>query len=355
MTPIKIWLDALTSKQATLFGFIAKELIKAGHSVMITCRKYEYTVGAFRRLSIEPIIIGEYSEGNSVSKVEADVERMSSLLKLYRKEKPELLIAYPNPPAARIAFGVRIPFIALTDSPHSELPSRLTLPLATSVIFSSCIPANEIRKYVFEPKTVLRPYGGVDEVAWLLRAKPSLDYIRNLGLTEWDYVIIRPHEHLATYYKGLATKVDLKRIVHELSKNNLTAVVIPRYRDHYLFVNEMREKGFRIKLIHGMYDGVSLAFYARSVVTGGSTLAREAALLMTQGITYFPQDLYVNECVSRKGYPLHKALTTDEVLDLIEKAPGKKKVRHNEVLRKLKQDYEDIVPTILQSIEALEI
>lgn len=327
-------------------------MAKAGHYIIISCREYEYTVGALRRLGIEPKIVGEYSEGSPISKVEADITRMEGLLQIFKEEKPEVLIAYPNPPAARVAFGVRIPYIAITDSPHSELPSRLSLPLASAVIFSNCIPHHEIRKFIYGPKTTLRPYDGIDEVTWLLRTKPDLGYVRNLGLTEWSYVIIRPHEHLATYYKGLQPKVNLSKIVEELSKNGITAVLIPRYKDHYLFAERMREKGLRIKLIQGMYDGVSLTYYARCVVTGGSTLAREAALLRTPGITYFPIKLYVNECVFKKGYPLFMASTTDEVLDLISKTSTKKKERYTDIIKKLKHDFEDIVPTILESIGA---
>ncbi len=311
-------------------------------------------MGALRRLGIEPKVIGEYSEGSPISKVEADIARMKGLLQIFKEEKPEVLIAYPNPPAARVAFGVRLPYIAITDSPHSELPSRLSLPLASAVIFSNCIPHYEIRKFIYDPKTTLRSYGGVDEVTWLLRTKPDLRYIRDLGLTEWSYIVIRPHEHLATYYEGLRPKVNLSKIVEELSKNGITAVIIPRYKDHYLFAEKMREKGLRIKLIQGMYDGVSLTYYARSVVTGGSTLAREAALLRTPGIIYFPTKLYVNECVFKKGYPLFIASTTGEVLDLINKSPTKKKERHSDIIKKLKRDFEDIVPILLESIEALK-
>jgi len=275
------------------------------------------------------------------------------LLKLFKEERPDLLIAYPNPSAARIAFGTETPFIAITDSPHSEIPSRLALPLARAVIFSSCIPLNEVRKYVFDPRTALRPYGGIDEIVWLLRTRPAKEYIRNLGLEIWNYVIVRPHEHLASYYKDLKPRVNLERLIRELSKNNLTTVIIPRYHSHYLLVKKLRKEKVKVKLIRGMYDGVSLTFYARSVITGGSTLAREAALLMTQGITYFPINLYVNECVSRKGYPLHKALTTNEILRLVEKAPEKKSLSYDEILSKLRHDYKDMIPILLKSIEAL--
>ena len=300
---------------------------------------------------MKPLIIGSYSEGDSISKVKADIDRMLGLLKIIKEEKPDLLIAYPNPPAARVAYGVGIPYIAITDSPHSEVPSRLSLPLATAVIFSECIPTQEIRKYTYEKASFLMPYGGIDEITWLLRTKPNVNYVRSLGLKEWNYVIIRPHERFATYYKDLVPRVDLHEIIHALSENDLTAVIIPRYRDHLTFANELKRKGLRIKIIQEMYDGVSLSFYARCVISGGSTLAREAALLMTEGITYFPKDLYVNKCVMEKGYPLHKALTTDEILDIVERIPDKKKVRHDEVINKLGQDFEDIIPVILKSID----
>jgi predicted glycosyltransferase len=330
----------LTSKQSTLLGTIARELIKQGYEVLPTCREYEFTVGAFKRLGIDPRVVGKYSEGDPYDKVLADVERMMKLLPVIKKEKPEILISYPNPSAARIAFGLGLKYLAMTDSPHAVIPSRLSLPLADHIIYPSCIPRDEMEKYSYQP-TCLVPYDGVDEITWIVRSRPSLKYIKDvLGLPPEEYVVIRPHESHATYYKNTKPGVTLVELINEVISEGYTVVLLPRYQEHTIMAKKLVAKGVNLKLITGMYDGVSLTYYARAVITGGSTLAREAALLMTTGITYFPRRLYVNDFVKNKGYPLYKATNLQEIINIL-RASTHRKLSYDDLITKLKRDFKD--------------
>ncbi len=341
----KVWIDVLTSKQGTLFGFIARELIRRGFNVIITCRKYEYTVNSLTRLNLKPLTIGEYSEGDPYDKVLSDIVRMSELLKVIKEFNPDVLLAYPNPPAARLAFGVGIPYIALTDSPHSTVPSRLSLPLATHLLVSEAIPLDEIMKFTYRD-TVITQYKGVDELFWLLRCSPNHEYVESLGLKPYDYVVLRPHEYKATYYRGVKVNVDIKDLIMKLTGLGFKVVFLPRYAEHLLTALRLREGGADIKIIKGGYDGVSLSYYAAAVITGGSSLAREAALLGTPGITYYPGRIYVNEYVKARGYPLIKCLSTEEIINEISTV----KTCRRGFLEKLRRDFEDPMPKLLAII-----
>ncbi|MDW8010947.1 MAG: DUF354 domain-containing protein, partial [Sulfolobales archaeon] len=178
---VRVWIDVLTSKQGTLLGTLARELEDSGFEVLVTCRDYEYTCGVLEALGVRYVSVGRYSEGGPYSKVYEDGLRISALAELVQKFSPNYLVAYPNPPAARVAYGVGIKYVALTDSPHSVIPSRLSLPLADFVIFSECIPVDEVRVYVSEKFTKLLTYRGVDEVGWIKRLKPREEDIRELG------------------------------------------------------------------------------------------------------------------------------------------------------------------------------
>ncbi len=346
----------MTPKQGTLLGYIGLELKRVGYEVLLTCREYEYTVGSLKRLGFNPLVIGKYVEGGSKHKVLADIERMKELLDVASEWGPDVLIAYPNPPAARIAFGLSIKYLALTDSPHSVIPSRLSLPLSDVVIYPSAIPQEEIAKFVTK-YTKLVPYNGVDEIAWIIRSKPSLNYlVRELSLNPCSYVVIRPHEHLATYYRGIKVDVDLIRLIKGINDLGLTAVVLPRYSIHEKLVTELREEGLNVKMIKGGYDGVSLTYYALAVITGGASMAREAAILNTLGITYFPGDLYVNNYLMSKGYPLIKSKTTDEILKHVSNA-----LKSNYCIRKdvdkvyerIRDEFEDPINTVIKELEDL--
>jgi predicted glycosyltransferase len=346
----RVWIDVLTSKQATLFSLLSRELLGRGYEVLVTCRDYEYTVGALRRFGVEPVVIGRYVIGSPYDKVLGDADRMFGLAVHVERFKPDVLVAYPNPPAARLAFGVGIKYVAITDSPHAQVPSRLSLPLADVVIVSDCIPEEDVRKYMFGGSRLVR-YGGVDEVSWLLRSMPDLSYVEGLGLEPYKYVVIRPHEHHATYYKGVKLSFDLMKLMYHVLSNDLKIVFLPRYPEHKELINELPQTlKSEVIVVEGSYDGVSLAFYARAVVSGGSTLAREAALLNTVGITYYPGLIHVNECVRARGYPLFKVSTTEEALALISEA-GSKGKDVGGVLGRIKRDFEDLIGVVVKVLE----
>ena len=306
----RIWLDALTPKQALLATSLAKVLQSRGHEVLLTVRDYDYTVRVAEIHGYKPVIVGGYGGERLLGKLVADVKRMEKLVELVEDEDIDVLIAYPNPSASRVAYGLRIPYIALTDSPHSVIASRLSLPLASYVVFSMCIPRSTIEVYT-HPSTVLVQYNGFDELEWIKREKPRREVVEELGLREKEYVVVRLEERYAAYYprsKGL----QLSKLVERLSRYT-RVVALPRYNEQWRELEELRN----VIVLQEPVHGISLEYYAVAVVTGGGTMAREAALLGVPGINLFPGKLYVDECVRRLGLPLFKAYSIDDAEKLL--------------------------------------
>ncbi len=289
----------LTSKQGVLLGTLAKELISRGFEVLVTCREYEYACKVLNALRVPCLSVGRYSEGGPAAKVYEDGLRVSALAGIVRDFSPEYLVAYPNPSAARVAFGVGIKYIALTDSPHAIIPSRLSLPLADFVVFSECIPVDEVESFVSEKFTKLVTYRGVDEVGWIKRLEPKEEDVKLLGLKPWEYVVFRPAEEMATYYRGLSV-LPAREVLQVIARLGYDIVLLPRYSKH----RELEKEG--VILLEEGFSGPSLTYFAKLVVTGGASIAREAALLGTPSITYTPLELYVNSCLESWGFPLRR-------------------------------------------------
>lgn len=335
----KVWLDALTPKQALLAVSLARVLEEKGYNVLLTVRDYDYTVRVAELHGYKPSIIGTYGGGRLVGKLVADIERMGKLVEIVEDACVDALIAYPNPSAARVAFGLGIPYIALTDSPHSVIASRLSLPLASYIVFSYCIPRETIEVYAY-PKTKLMQYNGFDELEWIKTEKPDKRIIEELELREKEYIVVRLEERYAAYYprdKG----VMVSDLAIRLS-GKVRVVALPRYGDQW---EEL--KGYNnIIVLQEPVHGISLEYYAIAVVTGGGTMAREAALLGVPGINLFPGRLYVDECVMKMGLPLYKPRNIDEaerlLLDII-KDPDRYRVNTTKILSELERPSDTIL------------
>lgn len=322
-----LWIDILTPKQARLLGSIASELSSMGYRTIVTARDYDYTIGTLQRMGIDFKTVGGYAY-DLREKLVIEARRIIELLDYL--EDFDAAIAFPNPVAARISFGLGKPFIAFTDSPHSVAPSRLTLPLARAVIASTCIPQHEIRKYIYRNETIVEQFRGVDEVQWLKDYEPDINAIRELELEPFNYIVVRPPEVRASYYTYRDTRGEIAKIVEAAMDMGLRVVYLPRYAQDPIVERFRDRKEFVVPSRSVGVEGPTLAFYATAVVTGGGTLAREAALMGTLGISLFPQQLYVNKCVEEFGFPLKQVESSEEALRLIRDAvrdPEKHKSR----------------------------
>jgi len=350
---VKLWFDILTPKQAKLFGHMSLELKRRGFDTVVTAREYDYTIPVLKSFGAEFMVIGRYAVGLREKLLE-EAKRIIELL--HSVNDFDALLAFPNPVAARIAFGLGKAYIAFTDSPHSEAPSRLSLPLASAVIFSSCIPKSEIEKYVVKDKTLLVQFKGVDEVGWLKDSFFDTNYIRKWGLEPHSYVIIRPPEVKASYYKYGNQDVHnfVIRIIELAIKSGYKVLYLPRYIDDSIAKNfAIRE--FIVPSSEGV-DGTKVAYYARAVISGGGTMAREAALLGTPGISIFPSELHVNKCVSEWGFPLwhltdlaEAYITIRNILKLPDHEIEFYKERAKELLRSLESPL-DALNNVLKAI-----
>ncbi len=294
-----VWLDVLTPKQARLLASIAQRLERKGYSVFMTSRKYDYTLSVLRDLyGVEPVVVGGHGS-TKLEKLVLDAERVRELALLVGERKPDVLVAYPSPSAARVAYGLSLDMVILTDSPHIEPVHRLVLPLADTVLVSRYI-AEQVEKYVLKEFTILETYNGVDEVEYLKEATPSLQSIKSLELEEYSYIVVRPPEYKASYYPRGEWLGVLEDVALKLVSKGVKIVYFPRYAEQAKLMKNKRG----VIVPNRAHDSISLYYYALAVVTGGISMAREAALLGTPAFTIFHRVLDVDRFLMSKGVPL---------------------------------------------------
>ncbi len=304
---MRVWLDVITPKQARLMASIARWL---GYEYLITSKGLNESVDLLKKLNVNFMKVGRYATEGLRDKLLAYAERVKLLLDIVLNFKPDVLISFSSPEAVRVAFGLSIKAITMNDSPHSYHVGRLTFPLSWRIVYPEAIPKGDMVK-LGASESKLVSYEGVDEVAWVK------DFLKSKGNYKREYaVFIRPEESRASYLleKGKSIAVSL---IDDILGMGAKVLVKPRYSYQY---KELKEKyGERIVLIEDTIDTLDLFSKISLVVTGGGTMAREAALLGTPSISTFPLDakLYVNEYLRKKGFPIWRTHSLESAKDIV--------------------------------------
>jgi len=332
-----------------LAHFIAKRLRDEGFEILITSRKYDYLETLMETLGEKCIFVGEYGE-TIYEKLVADANRILELAPIIKKFSPEVLVSYPSPSAYRVAYGLKIRIIGLNDSPHSTIVNRLCLPLVDCLIAPACIAYDSFRRYL-SPGAQYLTYDGVDEVLWMREAEGDPTILRNLGLSPQDKIVIfRPPEEKASYYHyDIPDYFKIMSTISGMGK----VIFFPRYKYQELAVRRMFRGGNiiipnRAIPLYKIYSLVSL------VISGGASMAREAALAGTPSISMFPRRLEVNEFLVEKGFPLYHIVEVDDILNTVIavlKNPNKYKIRVSEILKNLQTPLDPLLKALPKLLE----
>jgi len=305
---LSVWIDALTPKQLLLAYAIATSLKRENISYVITSRKGEYVDAITRRLGLDTVSVGSYGK-NLAEKLTADLRRGLELLEIRDVVDSSVLISYPSPSAVRTAFGLAKKIVIITDTPHALHAHRLTVPLADYLVYSSFIERREMERYLLGEFTKVARFEGVDEVSWVKRLSPDPNAFREHGLDE-GYILARPPERYAAYYREYGQGVDFVKLVEKLAELR-PVVVIPRYDEDYLMYKGLNN----VTLIKPML-ALDLMVKAGLVVTGGGTMAREAALIGKPSIYTFATEVSVNRRLRLMGFPIYHAPGLEEAVKL---------------------------------------
>ena len=307
-------IDVLTPKQCRFFSALSRRLRGRGFDVYVTARGFREVTQLLEVLNEEAQIIGGYGGASLEGKLEASLERAVRLKRVFQRFKPDLAVSFSSPEAARVAFGLGIPHVAVNDSPHSEAVARLTIPLSSMLFTPWVIPKRAWTRYGIASRRVFK-YRALDPAAWLKGFKPNVEVLERLGIDgSKPIAVFRLEESKASYLLGKGGLVEevARRALNEF---NLQLVIMPRYRDQTLRV-ERAFKG-RAVVVRRAIDAASLLCYASILVGGGGTMNAEAALLGVPVVSCYPgETTYVERYLVAKGF-VYRASNAEEALSLM--------------------------------------
>ncbi|MHA1917759.1 MAG: DUF354 domain-containing protein [Candidatus Ranarchaeia archaeon] len=305
---MKVWVDINTPKQALFFKPIISTLQKNGNELLVTSRLYPQVNQMLNLLEIKAEIIGRHGGADLKEKLEADSHRILSLSTRITSFKPDILLSFVSPTAARVAFGLKIPHITCSDSPHSRWVSKLVLPLADYLMSPSYIPKKEWTKFGIAENKIIQ-YTALDQVSWTRGFSPDPDILHKLGLP-LDYnglvVTIRIEEAQASYLlnKSSEESPTLIPLVDFLIENypQVQIFLLPRYPSQTKALRVKYESCSSIHIIDRVIDTTSLISHSTLFVGAGGTMNAEAVLLGTPAIMTFKDPLIVYKWLVDKNY-----------------------------------------------------
>jgi len=267
---LKIWFDILTPKQYLFFEYFIQKFRKQ-HRIIYTSRKYQQVNDIGKFGSINPIIVGKHGGKDNVNKLLASLDRSKLLTKKIDRIKPDLLISFCSPEASRVAYGLGIPHIAFSDSPHAKAVMRLSLPYVTRLLTPWIIPNKDFEGFGIDCKNIIK-YRAIDAGIIIKNYKKNKQKRTN----HRKIILIRPEESEAAYItKKSKTVKIIKKIVEKFPDEQ--KIVLSRYKDQTK--NLKKIFGVDICLLSKPVNGEKLLNNTDCFIGSGGTMTAESGLL----------------------------------------------------------------------------
>lgn len=325
---MKIWFDLCEPKAVIMLQPLYQKLI-VKHEVFITARDFDATFDLLDAWSVPYYKVGLHGGSDLMGKLKSYSDRLSGLIPIVEKEKPQFLFGLTSPEGARIAYGLNIPHIMFNDEPRSIGVCKLSLPLVYHLIVPKPIPIDWFTQYGIESERITR-FNGIDEVGWLNREwfHPSDQYAKDLGLVPEKYLVCRTeatqsYAHIENRLAPHDTKLTyiIPQLMQKFMEKGMDYkfLLLPRYKEQYdylltFFAKEI-EKGL-IVLRRSVSHLADIMYYSAIVLSGGGTMVRESGLLGIPSIEFiqtsrtYPQEQFLID----NGFPLVHVDIVDEVV-----------------------------------------
>ncbi|MGQ9781293.1 MAG: DUF354 domain-containing protein [Nitrososphaeria archaeon] len=281
---MKIWIDALTPKQALFFNVIRGWLTERGHDVFSTTRAGYGASMLGSIIEYDLVVVGRHGATRYEKLLESS-KRVGELSEMVYDKKFDVALSFSSPECARVSYGLGIPHVSFNDSPHAVHASRLTIPLSRMLFTPWIIPKRVWTPYGIGEESIVQ-YKAIDASIWL-RSWPFKDMRKELHLKDEPVIMIRMHEELASYLlEGGGNVMDIIRRVAREYSGRANIVILSRYGNRYSSLR--KEFGENITVLDSAVDGPSLIKSSDVFIGMGGTMSHEAALLGVPAISAYP-------------------------------------------------------------------
>jgi len=341
---LKIWIDILTPKQL-LFSEPIIEKLGQKHDILCTSREYNEVTKLAKIRHFDLIFVGKHGGGDKKSKLKASIERIEKLTKKINKFKPDVVISFGSPEAARISFGLGIKHIMFCDSPHANAVMRLTLPLIQKLLIPYVIPKKEFSKFGINEKDIVQ-YKAIDAVVTMQR-KINQNIISPFRNNNKKNILIRVEEEQAAYASKSGKIISIiQEVVKDFKNENI--VVLGRYPKQ--IENLQKVFGKKIKVAKMSFDGKYLLNQTDVFIGSGGTMTAEAALMGIPTISYYAVPNIIENFLVKKSL-VKRETNPMKISNEIKRIFTRKNDQNQKRAKKVVKQMEDPIEKLIKIIK----
>jgi len=259
--------------------------LKKNHTVLCTSRKYNQVTDLAKIRKQKLVIIGKHGGVKKHDKLDASLSRSKLLVRKISKFLPDITLSSCSPEAARVSYGLGIPHICFSDSPHATAVMKLSLPYANKLLIPWVIPKSDFKNMGIEPKNIIQ-YKTID-AAQITKQKVFLTCGTGINSRKWKTILIRTPEDEAAYSSKQSDVVDIiKKIEKDFLGCHIT--VLTRYKKQADLLKKKFSKSAQSKfqIVSKVVDGEKMLLDSDVFVGSGGTMTAESALLGVPTISY---------------------------------------------------------------------
>ena len=338
---LRIWFDVIEPKELLFFESII-ERIQTTHDVLFTTGGNSIVANMCNMRNLNPVQVGNPKTGNLSQKLTVSLERAHTLFGMVREFKPDATVSFCSPEASRISFGLGVPHMGFSSSPHDKAKCKLSVLLLTKLFTPNHIPADEFTKYGINKDDIVQ-YESLDEFL-IVRNKPAPTWsVESIGLPPGKKIIL---------FKVRDEKIDassesviiLNNIVREFPK--YTLVVLTQNPEHTSLLKRLYHNNYNIIILNQAFDSEKLFLHCSVMVGFGGTMIAEAVLRGVPAVLC-GKDPTITENYLIKGGALAHARYIGNITSKINHVLSKDRISFQEkaslLLREMQDPYEVLI------------
>ncbi len=271
----RIWVDLDNSPHVPFFRPIIEKLQQRDYELLVTARDAYQVRELMDFYGVQAQIVGKHYGKHKVFKALGTFWRAFLLMRLVRKQKPDLAVCHGSRGLLLTCTLLRIPAVALMDYEFgAELPFVKPKWLM--------IPSVLSEHHMGFTSGVIQ-YPGCKEDVYLSLFRPDRTLRNRLGISADDVLIlVRPPAGEAHYHNPEGDKL-LDEVLNRFTDNADTKVLLlPRNKRQEVelkaaWAGQLASHKFLIP--EHAEDGLNLIWNSDLVISGGGTMNREAAAM----------------------------------------------------------------------------